>query len=173
VGLLLGLLACDPDDFPPRIYLEDFETLCDGVPCGWERSAGEPGQARWVETVHPGEHALRLEGEVSVRGPAAAEDARTTSSTELSARLAMRCEPGNTVRLDVLLVDELGTTHQASGNGTAEPEWEAATDVRLTTEATAWSRARVTGVVLTKTGDGVCEIGELRIDDGLGNASGC
>lgn len=164
VAALVGLLACDPDPRPTRVYLEDFEGLCDGAPCGWERTSGESEQARWVETIHPGEHGLRLEGDVSVRGPASDSDARTVNSRNLSARLAIRCDAGSAVRLDVLLVDELGTTFSASGDAMPPSNWDREL-ITLLVDATMVTNARISTVMISKSGSGACDIGELVIDD--------
>jgi hypothetical protein len=57
---VLVAMACDPD--VPAVFEEDFEDCsgtCDFVPSG-------NGRAEIVETIHPGEHALRIEGDVTL-----------------------------------------------------------------------------------------------------------
>lgn len=58
---ILFLSAC-PNLDPPVYYQADFEG-CTGT-CGWEISG--PGTASIVATIHPGEHGLRLEGDITV-----------------------------------------------------------------------------------------------------------
>jgi len=58
---ILLLSACPSFD-PPVYYQEDFEG-CAGA-CGWEIAG--PGTAAIVATIHPGEHGLRLGGDVTV-----------------------------------------------------------------------------------------------------------
>ncbi|MBX3275221.1 MAG: hypothetical protein KF729_33455 [Sandaracinaceae bacterium] len=162
-GLALAAIvagyACQPER-QTRVYLEDFEgELCDGVPCGWERSTGTPAQARWVETIHPGEHALQLEGDVTVRGPGAFD---TIRGPRMLLRFVVRCDPGSRLGLDVLVSDGLGT--RALGVAAfAPPEWD---EVSVTLGGGGEiADSRISAVVLTKTGPGVCEIAEIVMDD--------
>lgn len=172
VVFLIGILACDPDPRPRRIYLEDFEALCDGIPCGWERSTGTADQARWVSTIHPGEHGLRLEGEVTVRGPGSGAADQPASTASLSARLAARCDADSSLRLDVLLVDSTGASYSASGMTMTTARWDRPTLITLSLGGSP-SDGRVSGVVITKMGSGVCEIGEIVVDDEGDRPPGC
>lgn len=172
VVLLLSMIACYADP-PTRIYVEDFETFCDGSPCGWERARGTADQATVVSTIHPGEHGLRLEGIVSVRGPAATEDDDTIFGSFVDARIVARCDPGSTLTLDVLAVEPTtGIVWTATETVPAGSEWTDPISVSLSFDGSP-ANARVTAVVLSKTGSGACEIDEIAIDDTDLDKTGC
>ena len=167
-------VACDPQR-AQRFYHETFEELCDGTPCGWERSAGTAEQAIWVETLHPGEHGLRLTGEVTVRGPGSTE---TSASDDLSMDVSVRCDPGSSLSTVVLIDDTTGErTLPASPPGTivgiggGDSEWHSRT--LYLGPGTGTFNARIVAVVLIKTGAGECEIGDILIRDTIFVPDGC
>ena len=162
VALAIGLGACGPDEPRPHVYFEDFETECDGAPCGWERSAGDADQATWIETIHPGEHALRFVGEVTVRGPAAPPMSRLATSGAIFATLVARCDVGSALAMDVVLNDATLGAVVARASIVAREEWDTV-DVAMMTDG-AFTSATVSAVVITKSGGGACEIGEIVID---------
>lgn len=165
VAILLALLACDPDLPPTRFYDEDFETLCEGTPCGWERTSGDATQATWIETIHPGEHGLRLEGQASVRGTNAGPATGDLSAVEtLSVELTARCDFGSELRVDLVLADELGSTFTASALASPEAGWVPPAGVMVVSGAAGASVARVVAVGIAKTGPGACEISAIAID---------
>jgi hypothetical protein len=165
VATLLAMLACDPDLPPTRFYDEDFETLCDGTPCGWERTSGDETQATWIETIHPGEHGLRLEGQASVRGTNAGATTGDAFAVEtLSVELTARCDLGSQLRVDLVLADEFGETFIASALAAPEAAWSPPPGVTVVTDAFAARAARVTAVGIAKTGPGACEISAIAID---------
>lgn len=164
LAALIGALACEPEPFPSRPFYEDFETACDGTPCGWERSDGEASQAIWVESIHPGEHALRLTGEVTVRGPGADPDVPSTfSGTSLAVRVVARCDPGDTLAVDVLAIDASGGRHEMRSVINPESEWTRVATGSATTGSFI-DGGRISAVIVRKNGPGVCEIGEIVID---------
>lgn len=165
---LLGLIACYEAPLA-RVYVEDFEVLCEGTPCGWARTGGTPEQVQWVSTLHPGEHALRLEGDVSVRGPAASPEDLPAYSSNLTASMAMRCDDGGTIEVSVLMDDGAGIV-VGTGSVSAGDEWRVSV-VSLTSDFDSLS-GMVTGVVIEKSGPGTCEIGDIVIDD-LGFPNEC
>lgn len=169
VALLLAVMACAPEDEPPRFYREDFETLCDGAPCGWQRIVGEPDQAVWVETIHPGEHGLRLVGDVTVRGPGtmATDDPIVTAA--LALQLAARCDLGSSLRVDVVLADPFGAQFSGTTSPALAPaaEWTEPTIVFPTFGGAPPSdfASRVVAIGITKAGAGACEISDIAIDE--------
>lgn len=168
-GVLFGLAsllsACGPGAPPAYLYFEDFETVCDGSPCGWERSSGEPDQATWVETIHPGEHALRLTGEVGVRGPAGSPEERAILGSGIGGCVVARCDAGSRLQFDVLLEDALVGSVVGTVRLLPPSEWSGPTTADLTLDDDV-SDASVTAVLITKTGPGACEVGEIVFEDG-------
>ncbi|GAB5541019.1 MAG: hypothetical protein RLO52_42550 [Sandaracinaceae bacterium] len=173
VAVLVAMVACDGHAFPERAYHEEFETLCDGTPCGWEISRGDPDQATWVTTLHPGEHGLRLSGEVTVRGPGAMEEAPDViQRMNPSLHVAARCDSGSRLQITVLATDRAGVPARASAELPANTDWSGDATVLLMLDAVVVD-ARVTAVVIEKTGTGSCEISEITIDDGPLDQIGC
>lgn len=171
VAVLLAMIACDPRTFPDRAYHEEFETLCEGTPCGWEISRGEPGQATWITSLHPGEHALRLTGDVTVRGPGAGPDATDVlQSTGAIGHVASRCDPGSRLQVTVLVVDRAGiptrTTFEVPSGDWSELALGLAFDNPIVD-------ARVTAIVIEKTGVGSCDVAEIVLDQGGVDDIGC
>lgn len=167
LALLLAMMACAPEDEPPRFYREDFETLCDGVPCGWQRIVGDEDQAVWVETVHPGEHGLRLTGNVTVRGPGTMDVDEPVVAAALSARVAARCDSGSTLRFDIVLADSLGTQSTSSTAHSPPAEWGEPLVFwpSPVPEPASGTLSRVVAIGITKAGAGACEISDIAIDD--------
>ncbi len=162
--VVLAAVACDPDRVT-HFYEEHFEGICytdGGVEpfCGWERSSGEPGQATLVETVHPGEHALQLTGNVTVRGPGSNA---ISSGGNLVLRIAVRCDLGSTLMSDVVVNDTTGS-RTFSNSLIASPEW-AETCGFL--GRGSLSNARIVAFVFTKTGSGSCEMSDIVVDEDI------
>lgn len=164
VLVLIVTAACETDRVIP-LYSEGFEVLCEGTPCGWMRSVGTPDQATWVETVHPGEHALRLTGEVTVRGPGS--DAASRVSSTLTLQITVRCDLGSSLTADIVINDATGSrpyTHRV----VTQQNW---------TQDICWFNTdggpRIVAIVLTKRGTGVCEIANIMIDDQFFIDSAC
>ncbi|MFK7984927.1 MAG: hypothetical protein AB8I08_02775 [Sandaracinaceae bacterium] len=172
-ALVIGL-ACQPDAYPTRLFLDDFETLCDGVPCGWEQTAGESGRARWVETIHPGEHALELTDDVVVRRTGIVPAERPMVTTTLDVRVAATCDTGSTLELSLVVADATGATRDETlplSFFSGESDWTNLSpaivfEMPLTDPV-------VRAVVLRKSGAGRCRIGELAIDDGTIDSASC
>jgi hypothetical protein len=164
LATLLAMVACDPVLPPTRFYEEDFETLCEGAPCGWERTSGDVTQATWVETIHPGEHGLRLEGQASVRGTSAGELRDAVATQLLQVELTARCDPGSQLRVDLVLADEVGAMFSASALAVPQPEWARPVGVMVTSDSFRANTTRVMAVGIAKTGPGACEISEIAVD---------
>jgi hypothetical protein len=165
VWSLAAYSACS-DPPPPTIYYEDFESLCEGVPCGWERTRGEEAQATWIETIHEGEHGLRLSGEVTVHGPATIVEDDGFLGT-LTLHTAARCDAGSGLRIDLVFADAFGGRYNGFAQLGALPEWTDEVDVRtLAWESTMpGTITDVLGVTITKTGEGACEISSVLVSD--------
>lgn len=192
-GILVALACSDPAEPEPTLYAEDFEERCDGLPCGWSQIEGDRGQARWVETFHPGEHGIRLSGSgVTVRGPGSdAADASLAFGT-LQARLTATCDPGNRLVVRVGLVDASDAggsprtdTLEGRTPATVPTDWGAPVTLSLTAVSALGDggfgaspflsgRFRITGVTISKEGSGACVISRIVVDDRLPMAAeGC
>jgi hypothetical protein len=185
-GLVLAMLAvvaCRDPDVVPFLWEEGFETECDGVPCGWTQTGGTEGQSRWSATsLHPGEHALVLEGAgVEIRGPAGGTDNAAFNFSTLEARAVGRCDPGASLEIMVGLaqigfdgttVVGLDETRPATlalpSDWSAEPTRTTMTATMALTDGGFGGTAatlQITTVVITKSGPGVCELADIVIDD--------
>ncbi|MGE0786515.1 MAG: hypothetical protein AB7S26_12665 [Sandaracinaceae bacterium] len=163
--VIVSALACDPVPAPALMYSEDFESVCDGAPCGWSQRTGEPSQATYVETFHPGEHGLRLSGSVSVRGPEAPEDALRLRGSSVTFEAATRCDLGSFLTATVVIRTDAGEMFDASALVTSEPEW-GRSGVRLDFIDTIVG-GHVASVILDKEGGGVCEVSDMTVDIAL------
>lgn len=159
LGVIVAGYACEPDRRVPT-YLEDFEgELCDGAPCDWSRTSGTPGQARYVETIHPGEHALQLTGEVNVRGPG---NDVVLPGPNVRVRMTVRCDAGSQMTLGIIISDELGT-RPLRFEAFAPTVW---TETTVTVGGGGEiAMSRLAAIEVTKTGSGSCEIAEIMIED--------
>ncbi len=190
--LCLGLLACrEMPDGPTRIYEESFEELCvdeaTGVesPCGWSQVAGPDGGATWVDTVHPGEHGLRLSGEGTiVRGPAGTSRRSVLLFGAIETYISARCDVGTQLIVEVGLRDvTTGNADTFRGRATPSDEWGNGTIIPLVSDR-ALSDGGLSGgmfggtfdvqvdlLSLRVSGGGACEVDHLILDD-VGNAVG-
>lgn len=158
---ILGFVACDPD-LETRFFVEDFETLCDGAPCGWERSAGAEGDVTYVSTIHPGIHGLRLRNTVSARGPGG--PARLLEG-DLFSSVTATCDPGATLDITVVVSSELGgiTTYSSPlffGDGDDFQRIE--TPIRV--DGFIGQTVTVQAVILEKRGSGTCTVDDVLLD---------
>lgn len=183
LALVLGGLACGDDDAPqvPRLLYEDFEERCGDLPCDWTRLDGDESQARYVETIHPGEHGIRLSGSgVTVRGPGGMPRTAALTFGSLQAELTAICDG------DSLLVIQVGISDALEGGGSPRSDtlegrvgpptdWTAPILVTLTATSalsdggfsgpTLGAPIRVTGITVTKTGPGECYVDRIVVDD--------
>jgi hypothetical protein len=170
IAVVVSLGACRTRR-RPRSIGEDFETVCDGTPCGWERVRGSPIK-RSVETIHPGEHGLRLTGESrarpsigSFRDPrrvvlarddgdgalrSRQRDSRSTSSSPTTRR---------TTRRDRVSIHR----SRLIDGGTTFLNFEDGGDASVT---------HVTAIAIRKLGSGSCDVTNLAIEEG-GIQTGC
>ncbi|UJR78953.1 hypothetical protein [Sandaracinus amylolyticus] len=161
-----ALVGCPSSEDESAIYVEDFETTCEGTPCGWAQITGAENAASYVETL-PGDHGLQLVGrEVAVRG-GIDEAPQSTFSTQLIARANARCDLGAhlVMRATIELQDATTLTYEAEL--VPDVTWTSATrdqSMRVVEVVSApWHIARVLGVSLRKEGDGSCEVDYLAI----------
>lgn len=144
-----------------RLWLEDFEELCDGTPCDWTRVTGTAEQATWVETIHPGEHGLQLIDDVSVAGIGS----ETVSAAEtLHGAATVRCDPGSTLTLE-LLVGDISGRREFTLDITSPSEWGEMEFNVPDDGGFLFGDARVSAAVFNKSGSGSCEISEIYVDE--------
>ena len=179
VGAFLIALACGDDSSGRQpIVRADFEDRCGDVPCEWEQTSGDSSQARYIETIHPGEHGMALSGDgVSIRGPGG--DVTTTTFTfgSLEARLVARCDAGDSLSIVLGVIDETAAggprPDMLQGRAVPPAAWGTGTSATLTLASPlgdggfgggTGATLRITGLVITKNGPGQCEIAEITID---------
>ena len=193
VAAILALMACSPERVPqvPQLYVQDFEGICAGVPCGWTQVRGAPGAARTTETLLPGLRGIALVGEdVVVDGPDGG-DARVDSSfgPSLVAVLVARCDAtaSLTVRVgltSVVTPSDGGTDPFAElFEAQLRPESAWSTDggtsgetrqtlVPLLGRDLGPATRRIVSVNVRKLGAGQCEIDSLAIEQTSGFSDG-
>jgi hypothetical protein len=172
VVFVVAAVACE-DSARTALYWEDFESVCDGAPCGWERLRGDANQAIWVETLHAGEHGLALTGEVAVRGPGS-ETVEPVSAVILNVSVMGRCDAGSELEIDLALEDTFGASHIATAAPEMSSEWRPAVTTLLRFERSPpVGVVRVTQIGVRKTGRGSCEITDLVVDASTGIEPGC
>lgn len=172
----LWLLACrQTPEGEPLLLEESFEEECDGMACGWAQVIGEPDGARWVSTVHPGEHGLELEPGVTVRRSydLGARDVQVTSGA-LQGVVSARCDPGGQLDFEVLVRDERGGADAYGGRPSVPHEWgtpnsfSLASDFALLDGGTAIGATtlelQATSVLIRNGGSAPCAIDHLRVD---------
>lgn len=164
-----GVTACNPAVDRSIVLEEEFETLCDGVPCGWVLASGPEGAATWIETL-PGDHGLMLTGEgVFVRGGPAPPPPSPVFADNLALRASARCDPFAflTLRTTIETTDVPSrlVTFQADlvVDDTWEPMPRDVTMVPVDADLSPWNVSRVLGVSVLKSGPGSCEIDYLAI----------
>lgn len=158
-------LGCGAPEDPDRIYEEDFETACDGTPCGWTQ--GLEGDVFYVETL-PGDHGLAFEDGAFARGPEAPALPVPRVAAAVTARVNARCDLGAALRIRVS-VDEgdRGAVVTFAGDVVPEPTFSRVIpEVRLrprSGDGLTWRLTRVRGVAIRQDGPGRCEIDWLAI----------
>lgn len=179
LGATLGALACGPlerTDDGGRTFFDDFEQTCDGAPCGWSTVAGSALGAQWVETFHPGDHALRfVEDGVTLRRDL--DDVSRLTSDFMTVRAAARCEEGATLVVRVA-VENLDGSAPATFEATLFPAEVFTLDPSSTLlrvedprgdagidDGFARSR-RIRAIGITKRGRGQCDVSILEFRDG-------
>lgn len=171
VAILLALLApaCSGTPDPDLVYIEDFESLCDGTPCGWVQSGGPDDAARYAETV-PGDHGLELLGDdVFVRGPVPDALSRARFADRIAVRMSARCDFGSSLEVRVTIEEPAPVMRVMTFGKEVVPEdaWTNplpdATLDPLEASPGPWQIQRVLGVSVLKRGAGSCEIDYLAI----------
>ena len=184
---LLFVLACRQSPAADPLLLEEsFEDECAGMACGWEQVLGEPGGARWVSTVHPGEHGLVLDPGVTVRrGYDVAPRGVQVTMGALQGAISARCDPGGQLDFDLLVRDEMGGADAFGGRPRVPEEWGTPISFSLTSDfalldggvGTATVDYETTSLLVRNGGSAPCALDHLRID-GFGRgirapAGGC
>ena len=184
LAAVLGALACsDPAPQVFNLVTQDFEESCDGVPCEWEQLSGTPGQVRWVETFHSGDHGLELTGDgVAARGPGGSPMMVQVISGSLQGQLVAVCDPGATLRLSVGLVQTTGfdggmpsVVDTLVADFQPEGEW-GDPQVRTLIATGVFTDGglgggfvsgtfRITGMTIEKRGAGSCVVSRVLVDD--------
>lgn len=181
----LGLLACrELPEGPTRLYEESFEDVCVDestgaeTPCGWSQIAGPEGGASWVDTIHPGEHGIRLAGEGTiVRGPAGMERTSVLRFGAVELYVSARCDVGTQLIVEAGLRDvETGASDTFRGRATPSDEWGNGTIVALVSDFAlvdggvsggmfGSANVRIDILSLRVSGGGACEVDHMIIDD--------
>jgi hypothetical protein len=167
LALALGAAGCEPRSDPFALYVEDFETVCDGSPCGWFQSSGEDERAVYVETL-PGDHGIELIGDgVAVRSEAGEPLEFRVFTAALAVRLVARCDALSTLELRTTVELTDTTTVTLGREIVPEDTWSSLLPDQtlnpLDPVPTPWSIRRVLGVSILKHGTGSCEIDFLSI----------
>ena len=177
--LLMGLACRDPEPPPTRLFEDGFESLCDGVPCGWEQIAGPDGGVRYVETILAGEHGIELSGDgTAVRGPGGPERTATLTFGTIEARVSGICDERALLVVDAAIVDvERGLSDTFSGVAALPNEFGASsTFVQLTGSRALLDGGisggplgsptiQVTALAFRVQGAGTCTIDHVVVDD--------
>ncbi len=181
-SVLLALACGDDDSADVPLYRESFEDACGDTPCGWSIVQPSDGTARYVETIHAGEHGIALEGDdVIVR--ADVEDARGVATFmlgSLQALVVARCDATSTLRLRVALASR-GDAAAGPSSDALEANINVGTETleRATVALMATTGLRdggfgstpvatdveILGVSFEKDGPGRCEIADIIVDD--------
>jgi hypothetical protein len=163
------------------IYDEQFERVCDGTPCGWSQSRGESGQARLGQVNELGDHGLILRGAgVSVAGPMSSGSPVLATVPLGGIRLVVeaRCDNGNGLGFSVAVRDATTGSLTEYSTRLSARRPEIAREAVLITSGSQGPDGgpldqiggperflEVQGISIEKTGDGVCEIGSLQLQD--------
>ena len=195
VGLVLTLIACSPEPAPytPRLYSEDFDGTCAGLPCGWTEVSGAPGAAHTTATLLPGLRGLAVVGDgVVVDGPPGSASPLGYGDY-FDAVLLARCDPMASLTVRVALTSTDAPDGAADVAATLleahvlpPPAWGTSgttSDETRQTFATvvppreSGHSVRVESVTIQKEGPGQCEIDSLAIEqravDSLYATDGC
>jgi hypothetical protein len=168
LALAVLVAGCGGHDWN-GLWHDDFETVCDGAPCGWTQVAGPAGAVTWTETG-PGEHGLAMVGVVAVSiSPEADEVAAPAPVSSLKAHVVARCDRGAELTLIVSVRSAAGGLIDASGSATFPSEWDGtrSTFDLFANDSTSSSLEfnDIVGIVLHKEGAGACEVDYVSLSD--------
>jgi hypothetical protein len=155
---VLPLVGC-PTSSAQYIVSEDFETECDGTPCGWNIRGGD-GTASYIETI-PSDRGLLLEGEVLLMriGPA---PLNAVSTSQLAGRINARCDDGASLEVRATFDSSTGETITFGTEFVISDAWELIQDQTLrplTQTADAfWTLTVWRDLAIIKRGPGACEV---------------
>lgn len=168
--LASAIAGCGGHDWN-GLWREDFETTCDGAPCGWTQVSGPAGAVTWIETG-PSEHGVEMTGDglaIAIM-PSGDEVVGSDPVSSLQGHVVARCDRGAQLAL-IVTVQNLagGPAVSASGTATYPSTWDGTrTTFDLFADDTTQQSAQFTdllSVVLHKTGPGTCEIDYVSLAD--------
>jgi hypothetical protein len=166
---LVALSGCGGHDWA-GLWREEFETTCDGSPCGWTQVAGPAGAATWIETG-PSEHGVRLDGTAAIATTAPGDEVIGSDSLRtMRGHMVARCDAGAQLTLIVSVQDLAGGTPiDTAGSATFPSEWDGTrTTFDLFIDDPVNTNAQYTdilNVVIHKEGRGACEIDYVSLAD--------
>jgi hypothetical protein len=172
----------DPRLPTPHLYEESFEARCGGRVC-WEQVSGPEGSAVFGPTIHSAVGGVTLRGVgATIRGPAG--DARRTNflGGGLEIHMAARCDVGDSLLVQLVVQDARpdGGGVVDSFDGRVSPTSDfgpaAAGNPAVLTGTMSFDpgspfgmgapfEARVSSILITKSGRGNCTIDRIVVDD--------
>jgi hypothetical protein len=170
LAALASVSGCNTTDATP-LWRDDFESVCDGAPCGWTQVAGPAGAAVWIETA-AGEHGAQMTGPgVAIARTAAGDEVIGSDPvSSLKAHVVARCDTGSQLTLIVTVQNVAGGAPiDVSGSATFPSTWDGSrTTFDLFADDGANSSAQfvdILDVVLHKEGTGTCEVDYVSLAD--------
>ncbi len=168
---LLALVPACNGASDQALWRDDFETLCDGVPCGWSQVAGPAGAVTYVETA-PSEHGLQMRGDgVAISRTADGDEVLVPAmAASMRAHVVARCDAGSQITA-IVTVRNLtgGLPIDVSGVATYPSTWDGTRttfDLFVTDSGDRDAQYDdILGVVLHKEGPGVCEVDYVSLAD--------
>lgn len=165
-GLVLAQTGCPTFTDDGYLYREGFQDCPTG--CGWMRIAGEADNVIIADTLH-GERGLQLRGEVTVSHTLEGvmlDPARRITGTRLALDAIARCDVGARIDVQIAGTDEMGAPLAFDPIVSIEPSWDRPRPRFSALRGFASDDPVVISldsIVITKTGNGVCEVDELGI----------
>ena len=159
-------LGCPTFTNDSYLYREGFQSCPSG--CGWQRIAGSSSDVSIVETL-PGERGLELRGVAAVRhslmdNPIPASSFVTASSFALD--LIGRCDVNSALQVQITATTEDGSPVVYEPLADTPSHWNRprpALEIFPSVDFPEPVLVSLGDIVITKIGDGVCEIDEVGI----------
>ncbi len=182
--IALFLIAC-PGNAPFRIVVESFEDVCEGDSlCEFEQVDGEPGDVTWIETIHPGEHGLRIEAGARLVRSYEPRELRSLGFQAGSAQgyITGLCEEGANIEVAIVMTDDLDYTDEFRGTSTLWTEYDgtsfalvgaSALDPNSPLNTQGSVSIRPLALEIRVRGEGACEIDHLTVDSYFGGSIDC
>lgn len=169
IALILSALACS-DGVEPSLFDEGFEEACDDAPCDWQQIESSTGSARATEYEHPGEHGVRLEGDVEILTEPRDATLVLQFDVSLPARIIARCDSDSTLVVRAVLVPLDGGPDFEPFEGSAFPASDLPSEGFFgLAPGTAGSspapsgQYRIDAISIEKSGAGACEVWHLEV----------